>query len=259
MTDIGDALKSLPNSFGYGINSSGQVAGTAYNSSYSSYDAFFYDGATTVDLGTFGGQDASALALNDQAQMTGYVTSAGGFDQAFRYSGGAAVLLGTLGGHYSYGLAINNSNVIVGGSFTDTGDTIYHAFIAMANSLVDLNLLLDATGVGWTLVEARAINDSGQIAGIGTYNGGRHTFLLTPLSALPPVIKSVRVSGADVLISFTTVANGTYSVETSPAISAVSWATVKTGIAGNGGLVQVADSGGAGATSRFYRIRQTSP
>ncbi len=259
MTDIGANLNGTPNSFGYSINSFGQVAGTAYNSGYSTSHAFFYDGATATDLGTFGAQSANALALNDQAQITGYVTSAGGFEQVFRYANGTAVMLGTMGGQYSYGLAINNGNVIVGGSFVDPGDTIYHAFIAPSNSLVDLNGMMDASGAGWTLVEARAINDSGQIAGIGLYNGARHAFLLSPVAPEPPLIKAVLLSGPDVLVRFTTVANGTYALETCATLLDGSWSTLNSGISGTGGVVQVTDAGAAEVPCRFYRIKQTFP
>jgi len=259
MTDIGASLSGMPNSFGYSINSSGQVAGTAYNSSYSTSHAFFFDGATTKDLGTFGGQSASALAINDQAQITGYVTGTNGFDRAFRYTAGVMTDLATLGGHYSYGLSINNSNVIVGGSFLDSRDTIYHAFIAGANLLVDLNGMLDASGAGWTLVEARAINDSGQIAGVGTYAGAKHTFLLTPVSTEAPVIQSVRLIASDVLISFTTVANGDYALETSATLPNGGWSTLASGITGTGGVVTVTNVGAAGWPAGFYRVERTIP
>jgi probable HAF family extracellular repeat protein len=43
----------------------------------------------------------------------------------------------------------------------------------------DLNNLISSSS-GWTLLEATAINESGQIVGWG-YNGGQdHAFLLTP-------------------------------------------------------------------------------
>ncbi len=157
MTDIGALLSSaLPNSYGYAINSSGHIAGTAYNNSYSAAHAFFYDGVNAVDIGSFAGKDANALAINDGDQVAGYATTSGGFDHAFRYSGGVMTDLGSLGGHYSYANGINNSNVIVGGAFTDPADSVYHAFICTANSLADLNTNLDGSGFGWVLVEARA-------------------------------------------------------------------------------------------------------
>ena len=67
MTDIGDLLKnSLPNSFGYGINEAGHIAGTAYDSSYNGPSGFLYDGATVLYL-AFGSRDGQIAALNAAA------------------------------------------------------------------------------------------------------------------------------------------------------------------------------------------------
>ena len=46
----------------------------------------------------------------------------------------------------------------------------------------DLNDLL-AFGSGWELEAARAINEPGQIVGLGTINGETHAFILTPCQA----------------------------------------------------------------------------
>jgi uncharacterized membrane protein len=45
--------------------------------------------------------------------------------------------------------------------------------------ITDLNTKIDPTG-GWTLTEATAVNDRGQIIGNGIHNGNRRAFLLTP-------------------------------------------------------------------------------
>src|SRR5436190_3210282 len=180
MTDIGTLLgTALPNSYGYSINDSGHIAGTAYNSKFSSSHTFFYNGITAVDIGSLG-QGANGSAINNNDQITGYSTT-GGVDHAFRYADGVLTDLGTLGGDWSYGNGINNSNLIVGGSFIDAADSIYHAFSATGNSLTDLNSSVDSSGAGWVLIEARAINDAGQIVGVGSLGGANHGFLLSPL------------------------------------------------------------------------------
>jgi len=44
----------------------------------------------------------------------------------------------------------------------------------------DLSELIPA-GRGWTLEEATAINDQGQIVGAGLHHGRKRAFLLTPI------------------------------------------------------------------------------
>jgi probable HAF family extracellular repeat protein len=45
--------------------------------------------------------------------------------------------------------------------------------------MIDLNNLI-ASGSGWVLTSAEAINDKGQIVGWGTLNGTSRAFLLDP-------------------------------------------------------------------------------
>jgi probable HAF family extracellular repeat protein len=214
MTDIGSRLgSSLPNSYGFGINDSGHVTGTAYNSSFSVAHAFFYNSTTAVDIGSLG-QGAYGLAINNNDQITGYSTTSASVDHAFRYTSGVLKDLGTLGGHWSYGNGINNSNVIVGGSFIDAADSIYHAFIASGNSASDLNTNLDSSGTGWVLVEARAINDAGQIVGVGTLGGANHGFLLTP---------SLKITRQPTNITVACQGSASFSVTASPLPLSYQW------------------------------------
>src|SRR5438034_3129753 len=91
--------------------------------------------------------------------------------------------LGTLGsGHYSYANAINNKNVIVGSSFTDELDSIFHAFMTDGTSLTDLNSKVTSKAADWVLSEASGINDSGVIVGVGSLSGARHGYMLKPLT-----------------------------------------------------------------------------
>jgi probable HAF family extracellular repeat protein len=56
-----------------------------------------------------------------------------------------------------------------------------HAFLWSAElGIRDLNDLSVAEKPGWVLIDARSINNSGQIVGVGTVNGQIHAFLLTP-------------------------------------------------------------------------------
>ena len=74
------------------------------------------------------------------------------------------------------------STRIVGTSDMATGDT--HAFgwddVAGSPVMTDLNDLLPG-GSGWVLLQARDINNAGQIVGWGTLNGTFRAYLLEKL------------------------------------------------------------------------------
>ncbi len=87
-------------------------------------------------------------------------------------------MLGTLGGSFSVARAINNRGDIVGGSL-EAEDGNFHAFLFSNGKLQDLNRLVNDSA-GWELVQAVAINDVGQIVGIGSLGGEDRIFLLLP-------------------------------------------------------------------------------
>lgn len=257
MMDVGATLGGeLVNSYGLGLNDLGHVVGIAYTSSFATARAFYYDGVAAKDIGTLGGSSASALAINNSEQIAGYSAADSGLDHAFRYENGTMTDLGTLGGGYSYAVGINNNGVIVGGSFVDTGNSTYHAFICTNTTMIDLNTLIDLSGTGWTLTEARAINDSGQIVGFGQFGGNKHAFLLNPIVADPgPSITGISFAGSDVALSFTTSATADYVVEERDNFETGSWADAVTGIVGTGNIVTATVPGATGLNRRFYRVR----
>jgi probable HAF family extracellular repeat protein len=256
LKDIGTLLgNGLVHSYGLGLNKSGHVVGEAYSSSFAAPHAFYYDGTTATDIGNLGGVSAAALAINDNEQIAGYSANVAGFEHAFRYISRTMTDLGTLGGGYSYAVALNNSNIVVGGSYVDAGNTIYHAFVSSGNSLTDLNGQLDSSGTGWTLVEARAINDAGQIVGVGRFGGVKHGFLLRPASTVTPSsITKLDFNGHDVVVSFTTQNNADYAVEQRNDFESATWSEALTGINGTGALVTQTIVGAAGAPRRFFRV-----
>ena len=69
-----------------------------------------------TDLGTLGGTNSYAIAINDRGQVVGYSgTDRGMTGHAFLYSDGAMTDLGTLGGAVgSWASAINDRGQVVG-------------------------------------------------------------------------------------------------------------------------------------------------
>ncbi len=95
--------------------------------------------------------------------------------------------LGTLGGTDSSAWAISSEGMVVG-QFTLALAT-NRAFRWIDGVMEDLNTLIPE-GSGWTLENAQAINDYGQIAGWGIINRGgrieRHAYVLTPVEPPEP-------------------------------------------------------------------------
>jgi uncharacterized membrane protein len=76
---------------------------------------------------------------------------------------------------------INASGQVVGAAGTSSdGSTFGHAVLWNAGATTPTNLgLLLLPGSGWVLESANAINDAGQIVGVGSINSVDHGFRLT--------------------------------------------------------------------------------
>jgi probable HAF family extracellular repeat protein len=157
------------------INSRNQVAFS--QSGASGNRAAFFDGETVRDIGTLGGAEAYAPALNDAGQVAGYSTNSSGNYRAFRWSAsGGMADLGTLdGAAAAKGRAINRRGQVVGLSEPALGPV--QAFIWSATAgMLDLGRLSGGLG----LAAAQAVNDAGMAAGFSTApDGNSHGFAWT--------------------------------------------------------------------------------
>jgi probable HAF family extracellular repeat protein len=116
-------------------------------------------GGALADLGTFGGQYSEAFGVNDLGDVVGVAATADlHFDNAFLYTHGTLIDLGALGSGYTEAFDINNHSQVVG------ADTVDGGFLYEGGGLVRLNTLIDPAS-GWSIIDAHAINDAGQIAG----------------------------------------------------------------------------------------------
>jgi probable HAF family extracellular repeat protein len=77
--------------------------------------------------------------------------------------------------------AINGLGQVVGAGRAGSGyKRSVRAFLYTNGSMFDLTNLI-VSNPGWVVIEARAINDSGAIVGLGRLGGGaQHAVLLTP-------------------------------------------------------------------------------
>ncbi|MBV9404810.1 MAG: PEP-CTERM sorting domain-containing protein [Acidobacteriaceae bacterium] len=167
----------------YGINSSGQAVGTSMAGNGTT--SVFVSNGTSVQAiaNTLGGASAHGMSINDSGTVVGNAQTSSRYPHAFLSSGQGMVDLGTLGGTQSYAYGINDAGLVVGYSLLSDNTT--HAFAYLGGVLVDLNTWLPASS-GWTLGAAYAVNNSGDIVGVGTLNNQLYAVELVPSG--PPAI-----------------------------------------------------------------------
>jgi probable HAF family extracellular repeat protein len=180
-----------------GINDAGQITGYSYDGTRgvgTVINAFLDIGGTMTDLGSFGGNLSFARAINNAGQVVGTSNLVGNIAtyRGFIYSGGTMTDLGTLGGDQSFPEALNDNGDVVGYSYIDANTP--RAFVYSHGAMMNLNDLIDPS-LGWTLEDAHAINELGQIAGWGvTPSGAEHAFLLTQVPE--PTISQLMMAAA---------------------------------------------------------------
>lgn len=163
--------------YAYAINHHGWITGEVrFDPRSFTRTAFVWHDGQFTNLGDFGGPAGSAgLAINRTGHVVGTASAPGvGITHAFFYDG-AMHDLGTLPGALGSSAAgLNAQDEVVGSSLSSTYEP--RATLYTGGALLDLNTLVDDP-VDWVLKFGRAINDSGTIVGLGTYQGQRHSFM----------------------------------------------------------------------------------
>jgi probable HAF family extracellular repeat protein len=150
------------------LNNRSQVIGVSNLAGDQSFDPFLWENGKMVDLFTEskGGSPISANALNDTGEIVGGGAFPGRPFDAYIWRNGVATDLGALDGDcYSEAFLIDSRSRIVGQSFPCDFSTV-RAFLWQDGTMFDLQQLVPAQS-GFRLVETLAINDLGQIGGIG--------------------------------------------------------------------------------------------
>ncbi len=228
---------TAPNSLAIAIAQKGDVAGTTFSFNLLNLSVQF-QGAQWRS-GTFHSLAAPSGASNGVAFGTNDNGLAGGISFNVAYVGGADLLkaftfsdlhpvlwnnytpqdlTSLLGNKYGAVESVNNMGWATGFKTDTVGlgpvdlllypdSQSFTAFLYASGKVYDLNTLV-TNGTGWTLTNATAANDAGQIVGAGFINGQEHAFLLTPTGGLTA--------------GFLTVSAVTGAANSVPAVSSIS-------------------------------------
>lgn len=164
---------------GFGISSNGLVVGDSFTTGNATIDAFIFKNGQLQNLGIpYADQQMSvyASAVNDAGQVVGR-----NGNEAFLYQNGLTIDIGAtyFSGQFSWAKDVNAKGQVVGWHVDTANHGLANAFLFENGTMQDLSVVFDANG--WTDVQANAINDNGQIVGLGTINGQQHAFLATPV------------------------------------------------------------------------------
>jgi probable HAF family extracellular repeat protein len=151
------------------INEEGQIAGGS--STGLAEHAFLWDDGAMSDLGTLGGENSEAFGINDLGQVTGWAQPGGSLYDPFVWTSGVMQPIGPAG-HHGRGESINRHGLVVVEGYLV--DPVHDSAWRLEDLIPEHS--------GWSELSPRAINDHGQIAGVGTHGGFREAFLMTDVA-----------------------------------------------------------------------------
>jgi probable HAF family extracellular repeat protein len=177
MTDLG-ALPGTNSSYVNWVNASGVAAGNSENGSidpllgWPEVRGVVWKDGQIMDLGTLGGNETSASAINRQGWVVGTTTNAVSDTTCGLRTQCRAFLwdeknkmrdIGTLGtGPDAFAVFVNDRGQVAGISLIDTTDPFSHAFLWQNGTMQDLGTL------GGNFSQPNYLNNQGQVVGIST-------------------------------------------------------------------------------------------
>lgn len=172
------------------VNARGDVVGNS-RAVGSTAQATLWEGPNRRTLGTpqtlgslgDGLRFSEALAVNNRRWVVGRSNGVGSTERAFLWKPGAGMVeLGSLGLPHSRAVSVNEGGKVVGYASSFLGFATLGtaaAFIWEGGEMTDLNELI-GEDAGWELLAAKDINNAGEIAGYGRFEGQIRPFLLRP-------------------------------------------------------------------------------
>ena len=202
----GGSVVSLGTFTARGVSPAGDVVGylrTTGLGNTSVDHACRLDGGALTDLGTLGGADSYAYAVNAAGQIVGLSWLAGDRQTRATLWQGSPLQrrdLGTIGGTRSIAYAINDSNQVAGGSQNAAGDWRAVRFELDATGAVlarvDLGTLPSGSAAPGASM-ARAINNSGVCVGVSAGSAFvHHGDQVRDLNELVAPIGTTKLTGA---------------------------------------------------------------
>lgn len=198
--DIGSLPFENPMTNAYALNNRGQITGSSGPLVFPDQPlrAFVWFKGVMRDLGDFGTEPNSGLAINECGQITGYVSVTTGFRDriAFLYSNGRMIDIDgrpSTGERQSEGAGINIHGHVVGSSDHLSG------FVYRGKRMQSLNALIDPA-LGWDIRFPQAINDAGQIAATAYRRGVQYAVrldLIRPLALQAPPLAADDEPGSE--------------------------------------------------------------
>lgn len=176
-------IKGIPGLGGWlseamAINNSGHIVGSATLREERDFRAFLYRNGQIENLGTLGGRESKAFDISEQSDVVGYSLNQEERHQAFHWTSGEMKPLPYFeGGDTSWAWSVNDTGWIAGWSSDASGTrkaAIWHD--GKIYDVAELTSGLD----GWHLEIARAVNNSGMIAGTARRGSQLRAFQLIP-------------------------------------------------------------------------------